>query len=264
MKWEERPLGEALRLHDDWVSIEPEKTYREVTVRLWGKGTDLRRECLGAEIGAPIRNRVRAGQFIISKIDARNGAFALIPEFLDEAVVTSDFPVFDVNADYAVPGFVGWMSKTESFVDVCRRASEGSTNRVRLKLERFLTTHIPLPPIDEQRRIVAKLDATAERIARIEAAQSANGEDSDRVLAAEFHRIASNALRRPMREVAPLVRRPVKIEDDKEYPELGVRSFGRGTFTSQRYPLSNLATNESFGSGRTILCLAMSSLGKEQ
>lgn len=89
---------------------------------------------------------------------------------------------------------------------------------------------IPLPPVDEQRRIVAKLDAAAERIARIEAAQSANAEDFDRVLLAEFHRISSNAPRRPMREVAPLVRRPVKIEDDKEYPELGIRSFGRGTF----------------------------------
>ncbi|MEI6035699.1 MAG: hypothetical protein WCS65_15650 [Verrucomicrobiae bacterium] len=77
---------------------------------------------------------------------------------------------------------------------------------------------------------MAKLDAAAERIARIEAAQSDNAEDFAQVLLAEFHRITSNAPRRPMREVAPLVRRPVKIEDDKEYPELGVRSFGRGTF----------------------------------
>lgn len=82
----------------------------------------------------------------------------------------------------------------------------------------------------EQRRIVAKLDAVAENIARIESAQSANAEDCDRVLLAEFHQISEGAPRRPMREVAPLVRRPVKIEDDKEYPELGVRSFGRGTF----------------------------------
>lgn len=230
MSWEERLLGEVLSPHDDWVNIEPEKTYREVTVRLWGKGAELRRECLGAEIGAPTRNRVKSGQFIISKIDARNGAFALVPEFLDGAVVTSDFPAFEVNADHALPRFVGWMSKTESFVDVCRRASEGSTNRVRLKMERFLNTPISLPPVDEQRRIVAKLDAAAERIARIEAAQSANAEDFDRVLLSEFSRIAQNAPRRPMREVAPLVRRPVKIEDDKEYPELGVRSFGRGTF----------------------------------
>lgn len=33
-----------------------------------------------------------------------------------------------------------------------------------------------------------------------------------------------------MGEVAPLVRRPVEVKDDEVYPELGVRSFGKGTF----------------------------------
>jgi type I restriction enzyme S subunit len=231
MKWEERPLGEVLRPHDDWVSIEPETTYREVTVRLWGKGADLRRECLGAEIGAPTRNRVKSGQFIISKIDARNGAFALVPEFLDGAVVTSDFPTFEVNPDHALPGFVGWLSKTERFVDLCRRASEGTTNRVRLKLERFLTTRIPLPPVVEQRQIVAKLDAAAERIARIEAAQSANAEDFDRLLESLLFDNQS-ATPTPMRELV-IPRAPdTKVEGDETYDFAGVYSFGRGVFRS--------------------------------
>jgi type I restriction enzyme S subunit len=33
-----------------------------------------------------------------------------------------------------------------------------------------------------------------------------------------------------MSAVAPIVRRPVEIEMDGEYPELGVRSFGKGVF----------------------------------
>ena len=33
-----------------------------------------------------------------------------------------------------------------------------------------------------------------------------------------------------MEQVAPLVRRPVDVQPDESYPELGVRSFGRGTF----------------------------------
>jgi type I restriction enzyme S subunit len=31
-------------------------------------------------------------------------------------------------------------------------------------------------------------------------------------------------------EIAPIIRRPVEIFHDQEYPELGIRSFGRGTF----------------------------------
>ncbi|CAM4354122.1 hypothetical protein NOLU111490_18135 [Novosphingobium lubricantis] len=34
-----------------------------------------------------------------------------------------------------------------------------------------------------------------------------------------------------MTEIAPLVRRPVVIDPDASYPELGVRSFGKGFST---------------------------------
>ena len=50
------------------------------------------------------------------------------------------------------------------------------------------------------------------------------------LLSKAFARIVESAPHRPIAEVAPLVRRPVEIEPDGLYPELGVRSFGRGTF----------------------------------
>lgn len=36
---------------------------------------------------------------------------------------------------------------------------------------------------------------------------------------------------RPLREIAPLVRRPIETSPDQFYPEVGIRSFGRGVFT---------------------------------
>lgn len=47
---------------------------------------------------------------------------------------------------------VDWLTKTRDFVDLCLRASEGTTNRVRLKEDRFLALEIPLPPLAGQRR----------------------------------------------------------------------------------------------------------------
>lgn len=41
---------------------------------------------------------------------------------------------------------------------------------------------------------------------------------------------------RPMAEVAPLVRREESIDLNGSYPELGIRSFGKGTF--HKPPLS--------------------------
>ena len=95
-----------------------------------GKGVVERRQVQGVEIASDRRYEVAAGQFIISRIDARNGASGLIPNELNGAVVTNDFPLFDVAQDKLDPAFLNWMSKTASFVDLCKRASEGTTNRV--------------------------------------------------------------------------------------------------------------------------------------
>ncbi len=49
-----------------------------------------------------------------------------------------------------------------------------------------------------------------------------------------------------MAEVAPLVRRPVEIQLDESYPELGVRSFGRGTFHKPTVPGIKVGTKKLF------------------
>jgi type I restriction enzyme S subunit len=163
--WPTVPLGEILAKSEEWTEIQPDEQYRQVTVRLWGGGVVLRNEVSGTDIAAKRRLVVRSGQFILSRIDARNGAFGLIPDLLDGAIVSNDFPAFNIDLKRLCPRFLEWMSKTKDFVDLCRAASEGTTNRVRLKVDRFLATGIPLPPLDEQRRIVARIEELAALIA---------------------------------------------------------------------------------------------------
>jgi type I restriction enzyme S subunit len=157
-------LGEVLTKSSERIDLNPDERYRQVTVRLWGKGVVLRDEVNGVDIGASKRFVVRSQQFILSRIDARNGAFGLVPDYLDGAVVSSDFPVFTVDPLQITPKFLEWMSKTHFFVELCKSASEGTTNRVRLKEDRFLATKIPLPPLKEQCRIVARIEELAAKI----------------------------------------------------------------------------------------------------
>ncbi len=156
-------LGDVLRRSEDWVQIDPSESYKEVTVRLWGKGVVLRRIAAGSEISGVRRIRARSGQFILSRIDARNGAFGLIPDALDGAVLSNDFPVFDVDHSQMLPQYLSWLSKTRGFVDQCRAVSEGTTNRVRLKEDRFLAIQVVYPPLSEQRRVVAAIEQVASR-----------------------------------------------------------------------------------------------------
>lgn len=162
--WSEVTLGDVLTKSDNWIDLQPDERYHQVTVRLWGKGVAQRAEVSGAEIAAGRQLAVHAGQFILSRIDARNGAFGLVPDSLDGAVVSNDFPTFAVNRQRVFPAYLGWLSRTSNFVDLCKAASEGTTNRVRLKEDRFLATVIELPPLDEQQRIVARIEELATKI----------------------------------------------------------------------------------------------------
>lgn len=231
MTWPTVTLGEVLRPSTDQIALVPDTNYKQVTAKLWGKGLTLRGEVTGAEIAASHQNRVRAGQFVISKIDARHGAFGVVPLCLDGAVVSNDFPVFDVQTDRVLTKYVAWVSRTKWFVALCKQASEGSTNRVRLKGARFLAQRIPLPPLAEQRRIVTRLNAAAAAVAARAERATATDTEIAATLAAAFARITADAPYAPMSDVAPLVRRAVTIDPDASYSEIGVRSFYRGIFT---------------------------------
>lgn len=221
---------------EDWVPVKPDENYKQITARLWGKGLTLRGEVPGSAIAAARQYCAKAGQFLISRIDARHGAFGIVPDELDGALVSNDFPCFNIDASTVLPHFFEWYSRTPEFIDLCRRASEGSTNRVRMKEAKFLKMTVPLPSLDVQRRIVEKLDRVAalvdERRNAIEAAER----ETQALLLKAFQRAIDGAPLRPMAEVAPLVRRPVEIDLDAAYPELGVRSFGRGTFHKPELP----------------------------
>ena len=228
--WPQVSLTELLRKNETVVSLLPDLEYREVTIRLWGKGVVLRRIVKGAEIAADRRFQVSTDQFITSRIDARNGAMGLVPPDLDGAIVTSDFPSFHINRDRLVPGFLGWVCKTPRFVELCRGASEGTTNRVRLKEDRFLRLPIPLPLPDEQQRIVSKIDRLAGKIDEAQTLACQCDAISDGLLMSAYRQIADAAPRKPLRDVAPLTRRPAVVDARNEYPQVSVRSFGRGTF----------------------------------
>ncbi|MFG0767831.1 restriction endonuclease subunit S [Pseudomonas sp. TYF_15] len=234
--WPKVTLGELLRRSDEPATIDPAAEYHEVTIKLWGKGVVSRGKVHGGDV-LSVRRVVRANQLILSKIDARNGAIGLVPPELDGAIVSNDFPSFAFrDTDKCDPAFMGWLVRSAPFVEICKAASEGTTNRVRIKEDRLLKQEIALPPLTVQKTLVAHLDALAEKVQQIETHLEAVERNAEHLLALRFRDSISAAPLRKMAEVAPLIRREQRIELDGSYPELGIRSFGRGTF--HKPPLS--------------------------
>jgi type I restriction enzyme S subunit len=179
MRQSTEKIGNLLVKSEDWIDLVPDQEYKEVTVRLWGKGVTLRRIVTGSQIGGNRRLRVEPRQFIFSRIDARNGAFGLIPDELSGAVVSNDFPSFTPRADRLLPEYLGWLSKTHQFIEACNKASEGTTNRKRLKEDRFYNIEIPLRPLPEQQRIVAKIENLTERIQKSRSLRHQSAEQAE-------------------------------------------------------------------------------------
>lgn len=234
--WPKVALGELLRRADELAVVDPATEYHEVTVKLWGKGVVSRGKVLGSDVTS-VRRVVRRDQLILSKIDARNGAIGLVPPELDGAIVSNDFPSFELRDPRRCDAaFMGWLVRSAPFAELCKAASEGTTNRVRIKEGRFLDQHLALPPLAEQHALVARLDALAAKTRQVEVHLDAVERDAEHLLALRFRDAIADAPLRPMAEVAPLIRREQSIEPDGCYPELGIRSFGKGSFHKQ--PLS--------------------------
>ncbi|MFT4125124.1 MAG: restriction endonuclease subunit S [Gordonia sp. (in: high G+C Gram-positive bacteria)] len=158
MTWRVVPLGDCLRQDTRTESIDRTSEETFVTVRLYGRGMIERSIGVGKMPKPFTGYRIKGGQFVYSRIDARNGAFAVVPDNLDGAVVSKDFPRFDVNHQVVDVGYLLHIVKSSDFYRKIQDLSFGATNRQRVKEESLMALQIPLPPLPEQRRIAAILD----------------------------------------------------------------------------------------------------------
>ena len=218
-------LGEVLSLCLDAHAVEPEVTYPTLGVYGFGRGIITNKPPVqGNEIAASVLYQVRADQFIYSKLKAFEGAFALVTPDGDGRFVSNEFPTFDCRAGKLLPAYLAWFFRRPSAWESVSAESSGiGARRERLHPDSLLTYKVPLPPLPEQRRIVARLDAVATRLtARTEAAQRLEA-DLAALLRATFTRITAGSPRARMADIAPLVRRPVTIEPEASYTEIGIR-----------------------------------------
>ena len=169
MTWKTAKLGEILARQKNLIEIDDDKEYKLVTVKLYHKGVTLRKVATGKELSARKMHAVKAGEFILSGIDARHGAFGIIPAELEGAVVSNDFWCLSFDENLIEKKFFLRLTSTSFFDDLCKKASDGTTNRVRLQAEKFFNLEIPLPPLEEQQRIVKKfhlIDQIADELTR--------------------------------------------------------------------------------------------------
>jgi len=154
-KYPKIELKNLLIKHSQEITLDDNEKYKQVTIKLYGKGVVLRQIKKGIEIKTKKQFLIRKGQLIYSKIDARNGAFGIVPEELDGAIITNSFSVFDINKNLVNPQYLFLVTSSRFFQKICERFSSGTTGRRNINDDTLLNLKIPLPSLEEQNRLVA-------------------------------------------------------------------------------------------------------------
>ncbi len=180
----------------------PGMTIRQVGVRLWGEGAYEREPIDGGDTKYKALSRVESDDLIVNKIWARNGSVAVVPSNLAGAFVSAEFPQFEPDRTKVLPRWLHWATKTKWFWQQCDAQSRGTSGKNRIRPERFLEIELPLPPLDEQRRIVARIE---ELTGKIEEARGLR-----RQAAEESEALFTSALRQAIGTLPPHIWCPLR------------------------------------------------------
>lgn len=231
MAWKSVPLGEVVSVSIETVEIDPTAAYQMAGVYSFGRGLFRREPLSGVETSYKRFHKLSEGMIVLSQLKAWEGAIALVDKRHADCFLSTQFPTFRCDSVSADSEFIAWFLRLPSVWERLRQGARGmGARRDTVSPTKFLELEIPLPSLDEQHAIAQRLNYVEAHLQERATVLQALERETRAMLQNAFNKIVEGADYRPLGEVAPLVRRPVEVELDGEYPELGVRSFGKGTF----------------------------------
>ncbi|MBQ2882435.1 MAG: restriction endonuclease subunit S [Alphaproteobacteria bacterium] len=148
-------IGQVVKEYIEKAFLEDNELYTRVKIRINNNGVVKRDVLLGKDIKTKGQYYVKKGQFIFSHIDARNGAFGIVPDDLDGAIITNSFAAFDCDEEKINPLYLNLLVCTDYFKKIWLSLSVGTTNRRSVSTDKFLDVKIPVPSLSEQAEILS-------------------------------------------------------------------------------------------------------------
>jgi len=163
--WPMVSLGELLRLERRPVKVLPDMQYAEIGTYSFGRGIFHKEPRSGLEVGDKELFLIKEGDFILQITFAWEGAVGLASAAEDGMYGSVRFPTFRIDESRCFPKFLVNYFRTPSGLQQLGKISPGSAGRNRvLSIKQIPEVFVPLPPLDEQRRLVARIEALAAKI----------------------------------------------------------------------------------------------------
>ena len=168
-RWPVVAFGEILTPNRRPYLLGDDEDANLVGMRLYALGPFHRELKPAGQIRKKSHFVIREGDVIYNKLFAWKGTFGIVPPELDGMFVSDKFPTYALDDTRVDPGYLRWYFRNPMIWEQARRLSTGSAALSKLTLNppRFLDLTMPLPPLEEQRRVVEKLDQLAAKTQRM-------------------------------------------------------------------------------------------------
>jgi len=107
----------------------------------------------------------RVGDVVFSGIDLWKGCIAIVPPQFNGALVSSEFPIYEITDDRIDPDFLSTLLRSRYYRRAFRAITTGHSNRRRTQVEDFEDLEICFPTdVTEQKRLAADVVAARQRL----------------------------------------------------------------------------------------------------
>ena len=159
-------LGDLIRQRKGSIIINDTEEYKRCKVQLYGKGVVVRDIVKGSEIKTKKQQLCKTDDFLVAEIDAKFGGYGIVPKYLENAVVSSHYFLYEINQTLLDINYFSLILKLDEFAK--QVVATGSTNYAAIRPYHVLGYEIPLPDMDTQKRLVQQYNNKTDKAQKLE------------------------------------------------------------------------------------------------
>ena len=166
----------------------------------------------------------------MSQVKGWEGALARVTSEFDSFFLSPVYPTFVVDSVRLDPGYLAFFFRQSTTWTMLERMSRGiGARRNSVYPDMLLSIEIPLPPLAEQRRIVAKIARLAEKIEEARGLRKTSTRLLSRFVTSQHLQLSSET-HVALGEFLALDEDRVLVTPGVSYPQVGVKAYGQGLF----------------------------------